>query len=172
MLMGENSPQAARYTENKPRRIYFNAEAAISPLLMGVLVLHEAKHAEFYESNQFRTGSGLDHWLEEAATFEFEFELLGILGGQPYIDLMETTVAKFADEYKVEDGRGGQLPKPKNVGIHVLDNALGAPKSDQERSLRRSIVWMNAIFRLFYKVYPETAERDIAQFLRQLYTQQ
>ncbi|MCA9348915.1 hypothetical protein KC878_02095 [Candidatus Saccharibacteria bacterium] len=171
LIMNPNSSQAARYTENRPGRIYFNAEIELSPLLKGILMLHEAKHAEIYEANRFREGTELDHWHEEVATFEFEFRLLQELCGKQYKDLMEKEVQRFIEEYDDKDGRGGTLPEPRSIDMTVVDEVFGVINSERERHLRNSIVWMDITFRMFDKIYPDTSGRDKAKFLRQLYTQ-
>lgn len=171
LMMAPNSSQAAHYTENIPGRIYFNAEIALSPLLKGLLMLHEAKHAEIFETNQFREGKELDHWHEEVATFEFEFRLLQLLCGKQYEDSVEKEVQRFIEEYDDKDGHGGTLPQPHSIDTTVIDEVLGATNLEREHHLRKSIVWMGITFRMFEKIYPDTAERDKAKFLRQIYSQ-
>jgi hypothetical protein len=171
MMMDPSTSQAARYTENRPGRIYFNAEIAMSPLLKGILMLHEAKHADSYETNQFREGQELDHWHEEVAIFEFEFRLLQKLCGKGYEELMDKEVPRFIEEYDDKNGRGGTLPKPASIDTTIVDGVFGATDSERERQLRKSIVWMDVTFRMFNKIYADTAERDKAKFLRQIYAQ-
>jgi hypothetical protein len=170
MILDPHSFLAAYYTEDKPGRMYFNAEIVLSPLLKGILMLHEAKHAELYETNQFREGKELDHWLEEVATFEFEFRLLQELCGQTYKALMSREVPRFIEEYGDKDGRGGTLPKPASIDTTTIDDAFGVISSERERQLRKSIVWMDVTFRMLDDIYATTADRDKAMFLRQIYS--
>lgn len=169
MMMSPNSSQAAHYTENRPGRIYFNSEVKLSPFLQGLLMLHEAKHADIFESHQFREGHELDHWLEEVATFEFEFKLLQKLCGKSYEELVDKSVARFIEEYVDKDGLGGTLPKPGSIDIAAIDEVFGPSLSEREPTLRKSIVWMDVVFRMFEQIYPDTAQRDKAKFLRQIY---
>ena len=169
MMTSPNSSQAAYYTENRPGRIYFNGEVAISSLLRGVLMLHEAKHAQFFESNQFRQGNDLDHWYEEMATFEFEFKLLQKLCGESYDEIIDKSVARFIDEYDDKDGKGVTLPQAGSLDINAIEEILGPSLSEREPALRKSIVWMNVVFRMIEAIYPDTAARDKAMFLRQIY---
>lgn len=171
MMLSPNSSQAAYYTENRPGRIYFNNEVSLSSSLKGLLLLHEAKHAEIFETNQFRDGNELDHWLEEAAVFEFEFRLLRNLCGTPYDEMMDKTVARFIEEYGDKDDSGRTLPEPDTMDIRVVDEIFGPILSEREPSLRKSIVWMHATFRMLEAKYPEVAEIEKAKFLRHIYSQ-
>ena len=166
MMLAPDASQSARYTENKPGRIYFAGEFDISPKLKGLLLLHEAMHAFYHETNQYRTGDDLDHWTEEVATFEFEFQLLSEICGDRYSRLMAKQVEKFRTLYTDLDGTGGKLPEPKTVDIKPLVAGLGVAISDHEIRLRQSIVWINTAYRLFDQIYPDTAGRDKAVLTR------
>jgi len=169
MMMNPNSSLAAYYTENKPGRIYFNSEVEMSPLLRGLLMLHEAKHAEIFESNQFSKRHELDHWLEEVATFEFEFKLLQKLCGKSYEELIDESVARFIEEYGDKDGQGGTLPRPGSIDIAAVDEVFGPSRSERERTLRKSLVWMDMVFQIFEQADPDTAQMNKAKFVRQIY---
>jgi hypothetical protein len=47
-LMSEGSKEAARFTENDPGRVYFNAEIPMSGLWKGLIGLLEAKYISFF----------------------------------------------------------------------------------------------------------------------------
>lgn len=168
-ILAEKSSLAAYYTENIPGRIYFNADISLTPLLKGILMLHEAKHAAFFEAKQFREGNELDHWFEEVATFEFEFKLLEKLCGQHYEDYLAKMLPVFVKEYDDIDGQGGVLPNIHSVDGSVLDEIFGPSLSEREQGFRRSIIWIDTVFKMFEQVYPQTAATDKAQLLRQLY---
>lgn len=171
MMMDQNLPQAALYTENTPGRIYFNAQAPLSPMLKGILMLHEAKHAELHGSNQFREGQELDHWHEEVAAFEFEFRLLRKLCGKQYEDLINNLVPYFIEVYGGKDGQVGALPRLSSIDTALVDEVFGVSHSEHELRITKSIVWVDVAFRMWENTYADTAERDKATFLRQIYAQ-
>lgn len=169
IIMGEHASQIARYTENTPGRIYFNAETPLTSLLKGILILHEAKHAELFETNQFREGNELDWWYEEAAVFDFEFRLLNRLIGKPYEDLITNTALRLAMDNNSSSDLKADPPQAILPGIDTLDEIFGSESSPQELSLRNFIVWLNAVFRILERSRPSAVNQDKAWFLQRVY---
>lgn len=167
-LMMPSLVQAARFTENNPGRIYFNAEIPLSPLLNGLVMLHEAKHALIYESGLFRNGEELDYWREEVNVFEFELRLLRQICGDEYDTFVAKTMERFVNFYNDQDGKGGTLLGPESIDIGQMGEGLGTSTSERDAKLRRSIVWMDVVFRMFDKVYPKTSTDDKSRLLQQM----
>jgi hypothetical protein len=169
-LLSDSSKEAARFTENDPGRVYFNAEIPMSGLWKGLIGLHEVKHAKLYRQGEYRDGDEMDHWTEEADVFSFEHRLMEILGGEAYRARMAEMVTSLAKANPGDNPPQLQLGNPSALDLDFLDEIFGPNQSDRERTIRASTVWIDLVLRVLDQKFPDDPLGEKAHFLRQIYS--
>ena len=143
------------------RILHFNDNLDASEVGKGLVLLHEAVHViteieglvnrSFYP-NQF--------WLEEAEAYQFEYQILGALGGQVYAALVERIKAEIE-----ADGDGiicnYQFTK---ADFEILKQIFGRQASESELEGWVSIIIDNAWLE-YFKQHNEQPLVQFADFL-------
>jgi hypothetical protein len=168
LLIAPDASFGAVYRENRPGRIYMNAELRLSALLRGILILHEAKHAELYEAGVYRDDLNRDHWYEESAVFDFEFRLLRELS-PAYGEAIAKLCAALSKQYDSLQTRIDALHSTNALEAMSLDDALGSSLSPEDTSIRWTIVRLDAICSMIAITHPDTAVDEKAKFLKRDY---
>ena len=164
-LLNPYARQVASFRENTPGRIYVNADLRLSTLLKGLLLLHEAKHAQLYKSITLRNHPS--HYDEETVVYAFEFRVISALDTS-YRETINKLAQSFVTSFNHPADRKKLFAGSDVVTSAPLDTALGPSFSEEEDGIRRTIVWFGTVFRVLEKYYMNDAVTEKAAFLQQI----
>lgn len=107
-----------------------------SPIMQGVLLLHESKHAYtmLVETPQracsmvsTKKASQYAHWLDEAATVHFQNQLLEEIGGQPYRTLLERVKGQLIELMSAKNSPRSYFDQTAQTGFSLGYPSLARP---------------------------------------------
>ena len=143
----------------------------VSPLdydsrIKGIVFLHELEHAYVDVITQPDRQSDNQKWLEEADVFIFEFEMLGVIGGEAYDALIKAAVECFHPYGENEKGVEYDLDSTDEA-LDRLAAQLGL-SSDIDISILKTLREFDAFYRYAQEHYEDPRE-DLAHFLKHKY---
>jgi hypothetical protein len=140
--------EIAAYHRARPGNIMFSGEVSMTPVWKGIVLLHEAAHADADYEVKYPSD---DHWKEEVDVFRLEHRWMRLIGGEGYIKFIASEVTRFLEEYDDHGGRGGSIP-PLLHGPQ-LDLSFSPALSNEETATRRTAAWFDVCFQMFEQKY-------------------
>lgn len=118
-------------------------------------LLHEGRHALDFSQGKFPVrGQKEDACFEELRAWIFQIRLMELVGGPEYQKLLQSKmeqIMKYDDPRRVLAPNGPYEPR--------LDDIFGKANSDEEKTLRQSAFYINALFRIMDTQYHDQAEQ-------------
>lgn len=153
----------------KPGVIYLKAEPKISPIVKGLVLMHEALHAELARLKRYRSHFSKGASIKEELTaYEYEFMLLQQIGGTVYQHFYEQKRTEYIAYPQISNNKKDKkLPPAAMLDVQPLEVFLGKPASAREKRLRQSIVHMHLVFGVYDAIYStRVAKRKKLAWLR------
>ncbi len=134
----------------------------------GIVTLHEGLHTKKSIEREKRVHTQDEYVAEEVVVREFELRLCQLIGKNHYETVIKQEMDSIEKGLKKYNSKIGEIfadPSPYNP---LLELAFGKSGSDLDRNYRRTIVTIDATFRLLEKEYRgKELEKHKKIFLRQ-----
>jgi len=131
------------------RRLMISTEGEMTPQWEGVLFIHEGLHALEHITNPYDAEDRSVYLAREVSAFNLENRLVKQLGGQKYVDYLNSTVQTFRKSMSANGQKPGfDFPAQPTEMFGELENVFGKSQSLDEMDLRNIQFWMHINFEL------------------------
>ncbi len=127
----------------------------LSWFIQGMTVLHEGNHAKEYIEHGRDPQTQEDADADELRVWEFERRITRLVGGEHYENVVKREMSRITAGLKESKAKIGEVFADAHSYDDELELALGKSASDMDRDARRTIVSMDANFRLLEEAYAE-----------------
>jgi hypothetical protein len=158
---GPRDSYAAMY--NPDMRTLVVLDVPISPDWKGIVLLHEGDHAAAMTYAPYDWRDDAEFCRAERDTHEFENDLVLALGGPAYLKLLNQEVARLRTNSE-KKAIGTSFPNRLKY-YDDLDPIFGPARSDFEKALRATHVWLHACFVLLERDYKGDVQEQKAKLL-------
>lgn len=148
-MLSDEVPYIRYYGGFEPG-LYINDEVNVSVKWKGLLLLHEALHAQNDLDMRRKKLSPRGRGLEELEAFQYTHNLLRKLLPSTYAEMVDD----LADYYEIEPTIG-QFWRNTDTAIifQLLDQVFMRPYSEAEKLSRLGVVWLDVVLRALEKLH-------------------
>jgi hypothetical protein len=147
------------------RRLMVSTEGEMTPQWEGVLFIHEGLHALEHITNPYDAEDKSVYLAKEVSAFNLENRLVKQLGGQRYVDYLNSTVQAFRKSMSANGQKPGfDFPAQPTQMFGELENVFGRSQSPEEMDLRNIQFWMHINFELVERYFKGNPESQKVRF--------
>ncbi len=150
------------------RTIILKDSVPLHPNWKGMLLLHEGHHAHTFIREMYDWTDQQTYCTKERDTHSFQ-NRVALTFSERYAPILTSETSRLKATIKKDQGLiGTDFPDRGEYNTH-LDAVFGEARSERERDIRQSHLWIHACFDLIDQEFKGDTENQKALFLRTIY---
>lgn len=150
------------------RMMLIPMDQEVGRMMIGVSFLHEGYHAMDYLPAPYNWQDHKTYSRKERDTHQFQNRLMAKLGGQRYVNFVAKEAEASLARIKSEGKLGQSVPAIKEYPEAY--RIFGQPKSDMDKDLLNTSVWVDIVFHTIDLYADEaTGQNEKARFMYSVY---